>query len=287
MKSTHLLSKKNKFFVSLILLTFVFASCKKDEVQICETGTSEPSEVILPDSFTKKVLIEKFTGEWCVNCPSGTTYLNDIIASNPEGTVIGTSVHQGDFLEIPFFSTLSSFLDISGYPRGTVNRSPAQNTQFDQDGLVVYSRQNWGVNTTRELAKIATCGLKIETSIVGNTAEIKVHCAANTELEETKLSVYLIEDGIPESSPGAQAGGNSNYIHNKVLRNSVTSGTGEDVDLNSSNSAIKTFSNIDISGYNQNNLKVVAFIHYQNTSTEDFEVLNVQQVKMGETKEWD
>lgn len=285
MKTTHLLSKKKIIYLPILMFTLVFSSCKKDE-EI--TDDLEPaSGISVPSSFTKKVLIEKFTGEWCGNCPYGTVYLNNIIAANPAGTVIGTSVHQGDFLQIPFFSTLSSFLNIAGYPRGTVNRSPAQDAQFNQNGLIVYSRQNWGVNVTRELSETATCGLKIETSTTGNMAEIKVYCGASIELTETKLSVYLTEDGIPESSPGAQSGGDSNYIHNKVLRSSITSGTGETIDLSSSKSSVKTFSNIDISGYNKSNLKVVAFIHKQNNTIPDYEVLNVQEVKMGETKNWD
>ena len=289
MKNIHLSFGKKYMILPLMAFALTFASCKKDEpISDCSVSdNSGNSGSSVPTSFTKKVLMEEFTGEWCGFCPDGSSIMKAIITANT-GKVIAASVHQGDFLAISHYSTLNGFLNVSGFPRSAVNRTPGQGTTGgSQDGLLVYSRGNWNANVDRELTKVAQCGLKLETTVSGTTAEIKVHCAANTDLSGVKLTVYLTEDGIPESNPGAQAGTGPGYINDEVLRAYISNGTGDDIDLSSSELAIKTFSGIDISGYDIANLKVVAFIHKHDASSPDYEVLNVQEVHVGENKNWD
>ncbi len=43
----------------------------------------------------RAVLIEDFTGQKCVNCPNGTTLINDIVETYGEDNVIAVGIHSG------------------------------------------------------------------------------------------------------------------------------------------------------------------------------------------------
>ncbi|MGB1041330.1 MAG: Omp28-related outer membrane protein [Flavobacteriales bacterium] len=283
MKKSKLNFAKKYFILPMLAISITMVSCKKED-PIDEDPT--PTGTSVPSSFTKKVLMEEFTGEWCGFCPDGATIMKNIMSANP-GRVYAASIHDRDFLTVPHYTTIKTFLPVAGFPRSAVNRTPAEGTTNGQDGLLVYSRGNWATNVSRELSKTAICGLKLETSVSGNSAEIKVSCGANTSISGAKLTVYLTEDGIPESTSGAQAGAGPGYINDEVLRACVSNGTGDDIDLSSSELATKTYSSVDITGYNKSNLKVVAFIHKHDGSSPDYEVLNVQEVHVGDDKSWD
>ena len=272
---------KKYLLLPALAISLALVSCKKEEENLEDPVAVDK----VPASFTKKVLMEEFTGEWCGYCPDGATILKSITAANP-GKVVIASVHQGDFLAISHYGVLNGFLSVAGFPRSAVNRTPAQGTS-GQDGLLVYSRGSWATNVTRELQKTATCGLKLETSISGDNLDITIKAGSNTDLSGTYLTVYLTEDGIPESTSGAQAGANPGYINDEVLRACLTNGTGDAMELSSGVLATKSINGVDISGYDNANLKVVAFIHKHDASSPDYEVLNAQEVHVGKTKNWD
>ena len=63
----------NNFIFILILITFSCEDTKKSNVISS-----------VPSSFTKKVLIEEFTGAWCQFCPDGAYILGNINNANNE-----------------------------------------------------------------------------------------------------------------------------------------------------------------------------------------------------------
>ena len=52
-----------------LFLLFLVSSCEESDINREFSDT--------PNSFTKKVLIEEFTGSWCGYCPSGAEMLLD------------------------------------------------------------------------------------------------------------------------------------------------------------------------------------------------------------------
>ena len=88
-----------KKYIKFLIITFgwFFFSC---EEEVLEIGP-------VPDSFTKKVLIEEFTGAWCGYCPDGAHRLEKIIDSN-DGNVIGVSLHNGDQMAVGHTDYLGS-----------------------------------------------------------------------------------------------------------------------------------------------------------------------------------
>jgi hypothetical protein len=286
--------KNYKILAYLFSLTLLFNACEKadDKTEPDPTPTPAPTSPIsdVPASFTQKVLIEKYTGEWCVNCPSGSEVLKGILTKFPEN-VIAANVHQGDWLEIPQLKALSDHLGgIGGYPRASINRVPAQGTTGNQDGFIVYSRGNWDVNTTRLVDlggnKTAKHGLALETKLEGNILNIKVHCGfKDADARDTRVTLYLVEDGIQAVK---QTGATTNpYIHEHTLRKVLTAATGDAIKMESGKKVVKEFNGIDVSAYKSENLEVIAFVNVVGPNNKEHQVLNVQSVKAGKNKNWD
>ena len=255
----------------------------------------------VPSNFTKKVLIEKMTGEWCGACPNGGNDIEAIINANA-GKVYSASwqMSNGDPFEIPeakiWRSHLAAGAGVSsyGFPSASVSRRLSitlpdyTNTALDKSGA------NWTTQTNDELAIPAECGLALVSNEQDDKVDVDIYIGYNAPITtaNTHLTVYLIEDDVPESTPGAQAGASSGYKHKHMIRDVLTADLGDPVNLTSVTTdkyqkiSIKGF---DIAGkyHDKSNLKVLAFINIKEATGDKLGVLNVQEVKLGETKKWD
>ncbi len=247
----------------LLALSFVFLtnSCKKKK-----------EEEQAPTSFTQKVVIEEYTGEWCGYCPDGANILRQIKADNPN-KAFPISYHIGDSFEKPAGSYYDNIFNQYGYPGGVVQRSS-----------MAGSRSQWSSKTTQELAKTPKAGLKIESSLDGDNLNVTVKFAG-TEDFDSKLSLMIIEDDVPESSPGAQSGAPSGYLNPDMFRAVLSDKVGDPVSVKNGEIGEKTYST-NLSGMNKSKVYVVAFLHNDITGQDKY-IINAQQAKAGSTQDFD
>lgn len=281
-----------KNLLSLVLaFSIVFAiGCKKEEDNNTTPsggtgGSGDPlSEVgAIPSSFTKKIVVEKFTGEWCVNCPDGAKRLKTILDANPD-KAYAADVHQGDWLQIGQLNVLSTHLGgVGGYPRATIDRVPASGTTApNQDGRVIYSRGNWMGMANKLITNPTDAGLAIKTVLNGDKLNISVFAAALKDISsDTRLTVYILENNILAKN---QSGGGAGYTHQHTLREVVSDGLGDKITLKAGTHVLKEYKDIDLSGYDKTNIQVLAFINVVGATTKDHMVLNAQEVKAGDRK---
>jgi hypothetical protein len=57
--------------------------------------------------------------------------------------------------------------------------------------------------------------------------------------------------------------------------------------MTSGNYVMKEYKDISLAGYNKANIEVVAFVNVIGSNSTSHEILNVQDVKAGETKNYD
>ena len=253
----------------------------------------------VPASFTKKVVIEKLTGEWCGACPSGGTSIANIAAANP-GKVYPASwqMSKGDPFEIPEAQVWRSHLvagaSISGFsfPSASINRQLSLGG-YPNAGLDKGSG-DWTTQTNTALASSAECGLALVTTEADDKINVDVYIGYNNPIatSNTHITLYLIEDDVPESSPGAQAGGGGSYLHKHMIRDVITADLGDAIDLStkSATNYIKLeYKDFDIAGkyHDKNNLKILAFVNIKEATGDKLGVLNAQEVDLGEIKKWD
>ena len=283
------MKKKNRLF-NLIFLAFLISfSCEDKEIN--RNFSSVPSV------FTKKVLIEEFTGSWCGYCPSGAEILEDLVDSL---NVIGVAIHSGDYMTIEHGGFLEQSYPSSGYPSGMVDR-------ISYEDIVGLNRAWWSGFANQQLQNNAMCGLAINSEVNGDKANVEVRSAFNTEIqsENYKLNVYLVEDNVqgegygfdqrnayntdPTSSFFEQGDPIVGYKHNNTLRVAIPSNSFGDslTEQNINEMAYVNTIQLDISSYNKNNLNIVAFITRIGENALDHEVLNVQICDIDGFQNWD
>ena len=250
----------------------------------CEYSmTSDASQS--PAEFTKKVVLEEFTGTWCGWCTDGAWILHKLIEEN-NGQVIGAGIHQGDAMEIgPLFNFLDKLLNVTGFPSGAVNRS---------NGAIF--RGEWASKVQSELSKSASAGVAIDTEIDGDKLNILVTTSTLNKLLGTHdLTVYLSENGVIASqrnyctgdNPGCQDDNPANalpdpitdYEHEHVIREVLTSVEGDELPTcaTEAGGTFRKMFTVDISGYEPANLEVIAILAKSSS------IVNANKVVAGES----
>ncbi|MFT6320420.1 MAG: thiol-disulfide isomerase/thioredoxin [Granulosicoccus sp.] len=270
---------KNLSISILTLLFFsmlTFNSCKKDFDALAD----------LPETFTKKVLIEEFTGEWCGACASAFPRIQTILDENPT-TVFAAALHYSD----PFSTTkthqIKSTFGISSFPSALVDRY-SFGTSSPRVPLLTSTLRN--KSETRLEEKITT-GLRIDTEFgEEGKATIKVFVGQNKIMDgEPRITTYLIEDEVPEVNQSDASG--DDYRHHAVVRKILTEAGGNklnNLEVQERDFITLRFENIDISEFDKNHLSVLAFVHYSDASDKsNHEIINVQKVKLGKNQDWD
>ena len=279
-----------KKYIKFLMITFgwFFFSC---EEEVLEIGP-------VPESFTKKVLIEEFTGAWCGYCPDGAHRLENIIDSN-DGNVIGVSLHNGDQMAVGHTDYLGSIYQNTGFPSGMVDR-------LSINDVVSINRGWWEGVAMDQLTKVASCGLAIKSDVSGSKANIEVRVGFNAYMTGSyKLSVYLIEEKVSgegygydqsnfydtdPNSPFYQLGNPIvGYEHNHTLRAILSEQSGDSIDSSYiiSGGEFSSSYSVDISSYDDDNLSVVAFITLIGSTFTEHEVMNVQSCDINSLQDWD
>ena len=285
----------NQYLKILIFGLLVFAVCEDEPVSF------EVSKV--PSTFTKKVLMEEFTGAWCGYCPDGAHRVENLINDN-DGRVVAVSLHAGnptgDAMEIAHTNYLETTYQNTGFPSGMVDR-------VSVNGSTSLNRGYWEYVANDQLTKISSCGLAIISKVNGASAAVEVHAGFNSTLngDDYRLSVYLIEDGVTGTGYGYDQRNYYNteaespfynlgdpiegYEHNHTLRAVLSESLGDVISpssLVSGGEHIETYT-VDLSSYNKNNLSIVAFVSNIGSTITEHEIRNVQKCDIDGFQDWD
>ena len=201
--------------VGTIEVKAVYQTISSDsfQVQIVDPST-------LPSNFSKKAVIEDFTGTWCGYCPR-VSYAASLVEEQSD-KVFTVGVHNGDVMANSFGSALEDMYNIAGFPTAYVDRA------YEWD----YPEPN-NINQALEAAEgTVNVGLAIESSLSGSTLDITIKQGFLENMSNVKLLVFVLEDGIitDQSNYTSYYGGSStitDFEHNGVLRYVATNIMGD------------------------------------------------------------
>jgi thiol-disulfide isomerase/thioredoxin len=191
-----------------------------------EADNQIDASVITPRHDTY-VLIEDFTGTWCVNCPRVQYKIEQLLQQN--NRVYAVAIHDKANDHDPFHfdqvGELTTEYDIYGYPTPLINREE------------VWDEETASVN--EYLNRIKPLGLKIENTFNGTTLDITVKVRFDMDLqrENYKLVVFALENNLHADQANATNyyGGQNpipNMEHDHVLRHAFTSVLGDPIPSN-------------------------------------------------------
>lgn len=208
----------NSFILSGALLgTLIFAGA-------CDDIPQEDRLIPVPaPTIMRNVLIQEFTGQRCPNCPEGAAAVHGIIDSYSKGSVVAVSLHPsgttftrplgGLNLTSPTATAYYNYYRPAAFPSAVIDGSAPSSVVATWDGMV-----------KNELEKSTPITIEATGSYDASTRKLTVDYSIlfnDIMNSPANVNIWLLESGIvgAQYTNGPQ---NPEYVHNHVLRGSLT-----------------------------------------------------------------
>lgn len=221
---------------------------------------------VKPAEVGRAILIEDFTGQRCINCPTGTEIINGIVDTYGEDNVIAVGIHSGPLGFAGNSKTVGLMTDTGneyythwdkenkmGQPWVVFNRKTSPDSHYNNwaamVGLIISEKANLSVN----IANAYDAASRTLTTTVGADG---VNGTVNG-----KLQVWIVEDGVKALQMMPDGSANKEYVHNHVFRAAVNGTWGEDVTVKEGETTTKQYQYKLPETWNADNIAVVAFVY--------------------------
>lgn len=260
----------------IVYATYKNFTSKEIEVKFLETD----------ESFTKRVLIEDYTGAWCVNCPTVSYAIEKLKEQTDKAVPV--AIHRGSNSASfdPFhYEDANALEDLVGvanqYPTAKLNR--LTNWNYPQ-----HTQTNLNKAIALTTGTPVRLGLAMNSTIGGNSINLDVKVKFLENYSNLKLVVYVLENGLlyPQDNGTTFYGGLpviEEFEHNHVLRATFTNILGDAI-ASSETTYGKTFTRnfsvaVPSNIANTANIDFVAFVVGQ-----DNKAINVRKATIGENQ---
>ena len=200
----------------------------------------EENMPVIPDNITidsnKRVLVEEFTGVQCVNCPTGSLELENLLSIYGQNLIV-VSIHAGDFappypenqydFRTPEADNLINYLgNPPAYPSAVINRR-------DFDGgfyILQYTLAKWAGFIDEELQEDAKIDVFVAKDYNPDTRELKIQVTGSAKENLTgdlRMTIMVTENNIVDAQETPGAGLILDYNHKHVFRTTMTNYDGD------------------------------------------------------------
>ncbi len=224
---------------------------------------------VKPAEVGRAILIEDFTGQKCINCPTGTEIINGIVDTYGEDNVIAVGVHSGPLGFAGNSKTVGLMTDTGneyythwdkenkmGQPWVIFNRKTSPDSHYN----------NWAAMVGTIISEKANLSVKIANAYDAATRTLTTTVEADgvNGTVNGKLQVWIVEDGVKALQMMPDGKSNKEYIHNHVFRAAVNGTWGEDVTVKEGETTTMKYSYKLPEAWNADNIAVVAFVYNDN-----------------------
>lgn len=221
---------------------------------------------VKPAEVGRAILIEDFTGQRCINCPTGTEIINSIVETYGEDNVIAVGIHSGPLGFAGNSKTVGLMTDTGneyytrwdkenkmGQPWVIFNRKTSPDSHYN----------NWAAMVGTIISEKANLSVKIANAYDAATRTLTTTVGADgvNGTVNGKLQVWIVEDGVPALQMMPDGSANKEYIHNHVFRAAVNGTWGEDVTVKEDETTTKQYQYKLPETWNADNIAVVAFVY--------------------------
>lgn len=221
---------------------------------------------VKPAEVGRAILIEDFTGQKCINCPTGTEIINGIVDTYGEDNVIAVGIHSGPLGFAGNSKTVGLMTDTGneyytrwdkenkmGQPWVIFNRKTSPDSHYN----------NWAAMVSTIISEKANLSVKIANAYDAATRTLTTTVEADgvNGIVNGKLQVWIVEDGVKALQMMPDGKSNKEYIHNHVFRAAVNGTWGEDVTVKEGETTTKQYQYVLPEAWNADNIAVVAFVY--------------------------
>lgn len=221
---------------------------------------------VKPAEVGRAILIEDFTGQRCINCPTGTEIINGIVDTYGEDNVIAVGIHSGPLGFAGNSKTVGLMTDTGneyythwdkenkmGQPWVIFNRKTSPDSHYN----------NWAAMVGTIISEKANLSVKIANAYDADkrTLTTTVEADGVNGTVNGKLQVWIVEDGVPALQMMPDGSANKEYIHNHVFRAAVNGTWGEDVTVKEGETTKKQYQYVLPEAWNADNIAIVAFVY--------------------------
>ncbi len=242
-------------------------------------------ETSIPAADSKRVMMEEFSGQNCPNCPTGHAAVEQIIANN-SGKISAATLHTNFFAPqsnpiapVDFRTTFATDI-INTYGAGAVGIPCAMIDRVFVGGTTnstaILTPSTWSSYVATELTKTSYVNMVLssnwDAAASQDSLTVALHFTSTVTADSLNLSLMITEDNIVagQDSAGIIL---PNHVHNHILRTMITPSTGIKIAPSkvAGRVVIYKFRSdvIDITKWKLSNLKVIAFVHKQNSGVYD------------------
>ena len=246
-------NNKKKHWAVIVLASLLAASCSS-------VGDDERLVYVKPADVARKVLIEDFTGQRCVNCPNATDEIARLQEAYGEDNVIAVGIHSGPLgfytrgnilgLRTQTGDEYYDYWHVEYQPAGVINR---------KGGVQNYTA--WQGTIQTDIQETARIMLTLEATTTEGQLRTTVKTLGTNGTVTGKLQLWVIEDGITALQMMPDGSSNANYVHNHVFRAAVNGTWGTDITIREGEEKESTFSIALSDDWNPERLSIVAFVY--------------------------
>lgn len=224
---------------------------------------------VKPAEVGRAILIEDFTGQKCINCPTGTEIINGIVETYGEDNVIAVGIHSGPL----------GFAGNSKTPGLMTDTGNEYYTHWDKENKmgqpwVIFNRKtspdshynNWAAMVGTIISEKANLSVKIANAYdaAKRTLTTTVEAFGTNGTVNGKLQVWIVEDGVKALQMMPDGKPNKEYMHYHVFRAAVNGTWGEDVTVKEGETTTMKYSYKLPEAWTADNIAVVAFVYNDN-----------------------
>lgn len=209
-----------------------------------EVSVNDRLIYVEPPQVSRAVLIEDYTGQYCVNCPRATEEIERLIEQYGDSIVIAVAIHSGPFGKSkgepsPLYTEVGDMYfntwGMSAQPIGLIDRL---------FGSTPFSYTDWagGVNYEVAIEPPVSFLTDIDYDSETRDAAIEVQTIGlDSALVSGKLQVWLVEDSIDSFQLMPDGSREEHYNHMHVFRASVNDPWGDALSVSLGQVAVKNY----------------------------------------------
>jgi hypothetical protein len=239
------------FFVATLMLT----AC--DNIEESERLIYEA-----PPTANRAVLIEDFTGQQCVNCPTAADTIHSLQQRYGDSVVIAVAIHGGAMSVKPnpakpkvvgLATDLGDYYHnhwkVETWPMGMVSRGNV--SRFAE----------WEAQVREEIQKKAPVNLSATFTDKDGKVTVETTYMGAIGHTDAKLQVWVVEDSITAIQKMPDGSYNSQYIHRHVFRGAVNGDWGTDISIDEGEKKTDKFDVTIDDTWNRKQLSAVVFVY--------------------------